>query len=170
MAAVKYLTREGGLQKLVSAVDVGGTTAQAGLIPALGAQGKLDISMIPTDSLMTNTTTVVAAEDLVANDYVNFFDDAGVGKARKADATQNRPAHGYVAKAAVLGDNVVAYISGMNKGVGLTVGVRYFLGTTGTPTATPDENTGSILQFLGVAVPIADGVGIQFEYDDYIQL
>lgn len=170
MSAAKYLTREGGLQKLEVTVQTGGAASDEGKIPSLNADGKIDLSMIPTDSLMTNTTTVQVAEDLAAGDYVNFFDDAGVGKVRKADATLSRPAHGYVIDAFVTGSNAVAYISGMCAGNGLTVGARYFLAAAGGVTSTPDEANGGILQFLGVAVPIANGVGIQFEYDDYIVL
>ena len=170
MTASKYLTRDAGMQKLVSAVDKGGTVGQSGAIPALDAKGKIDISMIPTDSLMTNTTVVLLGEDVKAGDYVNFYDDAGTATARKADASKGYAAHGYVQEDGVKGAMLTTVVSGMNVSAGLTCGVRYFLGTAGTTTSTPTENPGDIIQFLGVAVPATGGkVGIQFEYDDVIQ-
>lgn len=167
----KYLTRIAGAQKLVSMVDTGGTLEVAGQGVALDANGLISPSMFPVNALNATTVVVTAAEALTAFDYVNLFDDAGVNRVRKADASMERPAHGYVNDSAALGSNVTIHLAGMNKGLGLVIGTRYFLSSTvpGTVAAIPTETTGHIIQFLGVAVPMnATDMGIQFEYDDYI--
>lgn len=167
--ARKYLTRDPvtGIQKLAAGVALGGTAAEAGELVALNAAGKLDISMVPTDDLTASTVTLPAFEDLSDNMYVNLFSDAGVPKARKADATTGLPAHAFVAKGVTATSNAVVYLIGMNPSPGLIVGTRYFLGAGGNVTTAPTQLAGQVIQFLGVAVPVnATEVGIQFEYDD----
>lgn len=167
----KYLTRVAGAQVLVSTVSSGGTVAEEGAIVSLGANGLLNPNMIPVNALSTTNIVVEAAEALDAHSYINLFDDAGINKVRKADASQERPAHGYVELGVAAGSNATVQLTGMNKSIGLIIGTRYFLSSTtpGAVTAIPTEDVGHIIQFLGVAVPMnATDMGIQFEYDDYI--
>lgn len=167
----KYLTRENGVQKLASGTATGGVPEAEGKAVALGANGLIHPSMFPINALHATTIVVEASEAISESDYINLFDDAGVHKVRKADGSQERPAHGYVSEGVALGSNATVHLSGMNKGVGLTVGTRYFLSSTtpGSVLPVPTEAAGNIIQFLGVAVPMnATEIGIQFEYDDYV--
>jgi len=155
--AEKYLKfdRTTGRMKEVEATTTSSGTADAGKIVALGSDGKLDLSLMPA-GIEANTVILPAYESLNAGDFVNIFVDTdSTVKIRKADASTNKPAHGYVLTAVAAGENVTVYFDGHNTQLtGLTPGQVYFLSATtpGGVSATPPNTSGYIAQRLGVAV------------------
>ena len=153
--ADKYLKigTGGNLEEVEATVQSAGA-GNAGDIPALGADGKLDDTVMP-DGIGAETQVWAASEALSPNDVVNIFDDTGTTKCRKADATDaTKPGDGYVKAAVELGANATVYTDGYLPGSGLTVGSKYFLSadTPGTVTTTPPSGTGNIMQQIGKAV------------------
>lgn len=99
-----------------------------------------------------DTLTVEASENLDAGDFVNIFDDLGIGKCRKADNSNDRAAVGFVLAAVTSGNNATVYFEGTNTALaGMAPGARQYLGTAGDRTETPVSGSGTIHQFLGVA-------------------
>jgi len=152
--ADKYLKvgSTGNLEEVEATVQSAGE-GNAGDIPALGTNGKLDDTVMP-EGIGAETQVMPASEGLAANDVVNIYDDTGTTKCRKADATDaTKPAHGYVKAAVELGSNATVYTDGYLPGTTLTIGSKYFLSTTpGAITTTPPSATGNIAQCIGVAV------------------
>ncbi len=152
--AEKYLrvNSNGNLEEVEATVQSTGPS-DAGKIVALGADGKLDDTVMP-EGIGAEVIVVQAGEDLSANDVVNVYDNAGTITARKANATDNtKPAHGYVKNAATAGSNVSVYTDGFLEGSGFIPGSKYFLSTTGGQvTATPPSASGNVIQYIGVAV------------------
>lgn len=154
MAGKKFLTLESGKRVLGKSKQSSSGAADAGSIVALNSDGLIDPTMLQD----IDVTSVVSFEDLDSGDYVNLFDDGGVIKARKADNSNNRPAHGYVKSAAVAPAAVDVFFEGANANLsGLTRGARIYLGTAGDIIETPlDEsdvlNDGKLHQLLGVAI------------------
>lgn len=154
MAAKKYLARIAGRFKQIAAVVVSAGAANDGDLVALGADGKLDASLMPA-GFGQNTIPAVAAESLAAHDVVNLYNNAGTINVRKADATaEGKEANGFVTAAYALGASATVYtegniLSGMS---GLTPGARYYLSTTpGQVTAVPVSAAGNVDQCVGVA-------------------
>lgn len=102
-----------------------------------------------------------AYEDLDAGDVLNIFDDGGIAKVRKADASDNtKPAHCFCVDNAVGssflgGDTVRVFFISNEHAIGLaalTPGQRLYLSeTAGEMTATPPTGSGKVVQVLGVA-------------------
>ncbi len=157
MAGNKYMTLNGGKKTLIKGQQTSAGVADANKIPALDATGKLDPSLLPT-GVGPDLINVPSFENLDSGDYVNLFDDAGTVKARKADNSNNRPAHGYIAQTVTAPAAVNVFFEGANAGLsGLTEGARIYLGTTGDIIETPLDpdvpaNDGKLHQFLGVAI------------------
>lgn len=157
MAGKKYQTLVGGKKTLVKGQQTSAGVADADKIVALGANGKLDLSLLPT-GVGPDLINVPSFENLTSGDYVNLFDDGGTVKARKADNSNNRPAHGYVADTVVSPAVVNVFFEGANSNLsGLTEGARIYLGVTGGIIETPLDpdllaNDGKLHQFLGVAI------------------
>ena len=160
--ADKYLKvgSTGNLEEVEATVQSAGA-GNAGEIPALGEDGKLDDTVMP-DGIGAETQVMAASEALAENDVVNIYDDSGTTKCRKADATDaSKPAHGYVKAAVELGANATVYTDGYLPGTGYTVGSKYFLATTpGGVTTTPPSATNNITQEIGSAVSVT---AIKFE-------
>lgn len=138
----------------VEATVVSTGAPDSGKFVALGADGKLDNSVMPT-GIGADTKTLVASENLAAGDLVNVWDDAGTEKVRKADASNGRRAHGYVLASVTATNNATVYFEDTITGLsGLTRGAMYYLsgGTAGLATATAPSTTGHIVQEVGVAV------------------
>lgn len=152
MAGNKYMELVGGKKQLKAANDVSAGVADSGKVVALNAAGKIDPSML-TDQDVSN---VEAFENLAAGDYVNLFLDGGVIKARLADNSNDRPAHGYVDDTVTAASNVNVFFEGSNTNLsGLTIGTRQFLGTVGQTISTPLDPTvvtGDLHQLLGIAI------------------
>lgn len=151
MATAKYLARLAGKNKEV----IPAVTTAADSIVATGADGKLDISLMPV-GVGAEVRVMEAFENLTAGDFVNLFLSGGVIKARKADATTTgKPADGFVlANVTAPADATVFGLSNTNTALsGLTVGTRYWLSTTpGAVTAEPGPvAAGNFNQELGIA-------------------
>lgn len=99
-------------------------------------------------------TPFEASEDLEAGDLVNIWDDAGTPKARLADASEDRPADGFVLTDIDLGSPATVYSQGTNDQVsGLVGGVTQWLSAT-TPGGlqdTPPTGSGELVQRVGKA-------------------
>jgi len=149
-----YLDRIQGRLKEKSAIDVSNGASDAGKLIALGEDGRIHRSMIYEDVGVSNIS-LPAYEALIAGDFVNIFLDSGVPKVRKADASANKPAHGYVLSSVASGSTAIVYFDHQNtKLTGLTVGAYYFLSNTtaGTVMTACPTTTGHIMQIVGVAI------------------
>lgn len=100
---------------------------------------------------------LTASETLAAGDFVNFWSDGGTAKMRKADASDDRAADGYVLQAVASGDKGYAFVDGVNTAVtGLTVGPLY-LGESGAASSTA-AGAGSVVQSVGFATSATSAV------------
>jgi len=121
------------------------------------------------DSLLVSDTVlkhqlgrlyVVAFENLILGDLINLFSDAGILKARRANAASGsvRPAVGYCSTtngilAGARGECILS--QGLNTITGVAVGDRLFLSTSaGQATVTPPGGAGELEQFVGIGVAI----------------
>jgi len=148
------ITPSGQMQEKSSTTTSAGA-GDSGRIPALDPDGKLDVSMMPA-SVGLDTKVAQASENLSSGDFVNFWEETGTLKVRKADGSDpTKAAHGYVIDAYLSGENATVFLRGVNSQVsGISKGDRVYLSDVnpGEPTTTPVTTTGHILQFLGTAV------------------
>jgi hypothetical protein len=148
-----YLGTTGLAEKAATTASAG--VADAGKIVALGGDGLLDVSVMPT-GIGADTRVAVASENLNAGDLVNLYNNSGVITARKADATGGiaKQADGFVISAVSSGQNATVYFDGTITGLsGLTPGAIYYLSTTaGGITTTIPTTTGYIAQIAGKAL------------------
>lgn len=114
----KYLAVDltNGRFKQVPGTVTSSGAAQAGQLVALGADGKLDPSVVGSGSGaggdVQNTT---ATEALNAGDWVNLYNNSGSAAARKALAQDGtKPARGFVLVFVGAGSAVNVYLSGVN--------------------------------------------------------
>jgi hypothetical protein len=153
--AQKFITRDAD-GALVNAEVATVSTGSGSAGNAIGANssGHLDTTWLPP-GVGEDVEIVIAAENLSAGDFVNYFSDAGVFSARRADNSNGRQAEGFVTEAvAVAGQARVFHLGEVNSGLsGLTIGARYWLGTAGGVIAAPLANsaTGKLSQYLGRA-------------------
>jgi hypothetical protein len=167
--ADKYIKNNSGqLAEVEATVSSTGAT-EAGKIVALDGSGKLDVSTLPTG---IGATTKVAAttENLSAGNLVNLFNDSGTIKARKADASNGRRAHGFVLTGTTSPNNATVYLDGTITGLtGLTPGAAYYLSgsSAGAATATAPSTAGYISQEIGIALSDTE---INFEEQQPITL
>ncbi len=156
--AQRFMTLASGLRKLVEALVTSAGAADAGKIIATNAEGKLDTSLLPA-GIGANVQLVNASEALGAGKFVNLWNAGGTLKARLADNSNARQAHGFVKAAVSIGNPVEVYpldVSNTNM-TALVVGSRYYLDTAGGATATPLDptdvaNANKIHQYLGLAL------------------
>jgi len=159
--AQKFKTLQNGRDALKEATVVSSGVSNAGDVPALDSTGKLDITVMP-DGIGPDTKAMEATEDLSAGNYVNIFLSAGVQKVRLADASNDRPAHGYVKEAFLTGATAIVYFEGANDDLsGLTIGARYYLQTAGSASSAP--RTTGLHQFVGIAISATE---INTDIDD----
>lgn len=153
MAAKHYLALIAGkIQEVVATVTSAGA-ADDGKIVALDSSGRLDSSVMPV-GVGADTKTATASESLSAGDLVNFWNDTGTLKVRKADATATgKEADGFVLGAVSSGASATVYKAGTNTGVtGLTAATVYYLSTTaGSVTSTAPSGSGNVVQEVGKA-------------------
>jgi len=170
MAGDKYQTLVAGEQVLVAATVTSAGVANAGEILALGADGRIDQTVLPI-GVGPDIESIVASEALGAGDYVNIYDDTGTRKVRLADNSNGREAHGFVLSAFLVAATAVVYFEGPNNSAPTGVaGQRAYLGTAGGVLTTPLDpvtDDGSLHQFLGVYV---DTDVINTDIDDYVVL
>jgi hypothetical protein len=140
----RYRQNEG----LVTSAGAG----DAGKIPALDSGGKLDTTLMPA-GIGSATFTAASSENLAAGDFVNIYDNGGTINVRKADANNNRRAHGYVLAGVTSPASATIYYGDVNNQLSsLTVGVEYFLSETAGAVVTPAPTTaGDIVQRLGIS-------------------
>jgi hypothetical protein len=153
MAGEKFLQHDGsgGFQE-VEAVQTGGAPNADKILP-LDASGRVPANALPT-GVGADTQTIEASEALSAGDIVNIWEDTGVAKVRKADATTaGKEADGFVLAASSTGNTATVYFEGNNEQVsGLTPGLPVYLDTTaGGLTQTPPAASGNVVQSLGKA-------------------
>jgi hypothetical protein len=133
----------------VTAISQSAGIADANKIVATDSTGKIHISLMPT-GVESEATSVLTSEALSAGDFVNLYNASGTLTARKADASNNRPAHGFTLTAVPSGSATI-YQQGLNNALsGFTPGLTAYLGTTGAATTTaPSYVSGQIYQELG---------------------
>ncbi len=170
MAAKSFLRLVAGKIKAIQAVVTSAGVANDGDIVALDAAGRLDPSVMPV-GVGPDVTNLPSFENLTSGDYVNIFDDSGTVKARKADNSNGRAAHGYIKDTVVAPAAVNVFYEGANANLaGLTKGARIYLGVTGgiiEAPLVPITDAGKIHQFLGVAISPTE---VNTDIDDCIQL
>jgi hypothetical protein len=165
MSSSKFLTIINGVRSLVPAIAASAGAADANKVMMTGSDGKIDLSLMPT-GVGPAVSTIVASEALSAGDFVNIFNNAGTPNVRKADASNNRPAHGFLLAAAAANANASVYRSGANTAVtGLTAGVDYYLSASmaGLSTAIAPSTAGQFIQVLGTAT---SSTQLYFEFDE----
>ncbi|MDP2244005.1 hypothetical protein [Pseudomonas sp.] len=152
-----FLARVAGKTKQLFATVISSGAGSSGNIVALGADGRLDDSVLPV-GIGADTTQAVASETLGAGKFVNYHDNTGVFSVRLADNSNGRQADGYVLEEFASAATATVYpLDGTNAELtGLAIGARHWLGTAGGVTATPlDEtdtgNVNKISQYIGVA-------------------
>lgn len=149
----KYLQHDtaGGFRE-VEAVATGGA-GQANKIPALDLSGRLDATMMPT-GISAETSIIPAFGDLAAGDLVNVYNDDGVMRARKADASNSTaPANGFVLSAVADGANAIVYWGGLNnQRTSMTLGLHYLSTTAGLSNHVAPSTASNIVQRVGIAV------------------
>jgi hypothetical protein len=161
----KVLRRVNGQNQQYTPIVASAGAADAGKIPALGADGKLDPTLYNAGAGPASRA-IVASEAIAAGKLVNFYLNAGALNMRLADNSNGRPAHGYVLAAVASGATGAAYdLDGVNSQLtGLTIGATYYLGTAGgviTPALDATTATG-IDQKIGVALSATE-----LDTDDY---
>ena len=85
MAGEKFLQLVNGVPTGKAAIQASAGAGDAGKIPALDSQGRMDQSMMPV-GIAPETDTATASEALSAGDFVNLYNSSGL-KAHKADAS-----------------------------------------------------------------------------------
>ena len=163
MAADKYQTIVSGEQKLITGTVTSTGVTEAGKIVALGTDGKLDPTVMPT-GVAADVKNMVTSENLAAGDYVNVYSNAGVVTARLADQSNARPAHGFVTTSVTSPAPVNVYFEGVNSNrSGQTKGARQYLGTVGQSSESPF--TTGLHQYIGLAVSTTEA---DTEFTDYV--
>jgi hypothetical protein len=170
MTTKKFLTVVSGTTTLTEAPSSSAGAGDANKLIATNSSGLLDTTFLPP-GVELQTVLLPTSETLTAGDFVNIFSNSGDPTARKADASNARPAHGYVLTGVTSPANATVYLSGRNTAVtGATVGTVFLSATTAggfssTSPATPGANV--ILQRLGNAI---SATAIVFENDSFIAL
>lgn len=152
--ADKYIKQDAGQLAEVEGLVTSQGSQDAGKIVALDSSGKLDQSMMPS-GIGADTEVMASSENLSAGDLVNIWNDSGTRKARKADASNGRRAHGFVLAGTTSPNNATVYLSGDITGLtSLTPGAAYYLSgaTAGASTSTAPSTAGYLSQEIGIAV------------------
>ena len=153
MAAKKFLRLVNGVLTEIFGVQTSAGAVNAGDLVSLDDSGRIDNSMMPV-GIGADTATVTASETLAAGDWVNVWNDAGMARVRKADATTaGKEAHGFVLAAVTSGNPATVYFEGTNTQVtGQTPGPVYLQTTAGAGGTTIPSASGNVVQQIGVAV------------------
>lgn len=137
---------------IVNATVTSAGAADADKIPQLGGDGRLDASVLPV-GIGADVAIIEASEALAAGDEVNIWNDAGAFKVRKADATvAGKESQGFVLSAFALGTPATVYFEGTNTAkTGLTPGVQFLSTTAGQVQAAAPTGAGQVVQRVGFA-------------------
>lgn len=150
--AAKYLKNNSGQLAEVEATVSSTGVSEAGKIVALDNSGKLDSTVMPS-GIGAQTQAMPCSETLTAGNLINIYDNAGTTTARKADCSNGRRAHGFVLSGFTSGATATVYLDDSLTGLSsLTVGVPYYLSTTGAVSSTAPTTSGYISQEIGIAV------------------
>jgi hypothetical protein len=152
MAGDKYLYVNAGTVTEKASLQTSAGAGDAGKIPALDTNGRIDNSMMPV-GIGADTASITTSEALAAGDLVNIWNSTGA-KARKADASAaGKEAHGFVLAAVSSGAAATVYFEGTDTQVtGLTPGAQFLSATTpGAATLTAPSGTGQVVQRVGFA-------------------
>jgi hypothetical protein len=154
MPADQYLTLKNGRDTLIPATQVSTGSNEGGDLVALGDNGYLDLSLMPPEVLKNNVKRFNTTEALAPGKYVNIFSpSAGVFNVRLADATNDRPAHGFVKTTYAANALAEVYFEGTNTGLsGLAAGRVYLAAAGGITQTPPTKATYAISQYLGTAI------------------
>lgn len=153
MAGQTFLVLDDTGQALaeVAATQAGGS-GNENKVPALGTDGRLAASMLPT-GVAPEVKVGNAFENLAANALVYFKTDGTVANATAA--VSGKYATGWVSGAVTAGDPATVQMEGSITGLtGLTIGAPYFLSSTtaGGITTTAPTASGTLWQQVGVAL------------------
>lgn len=154
MAANKYIALVAGKFQEVFGLVTSAGVGDANKIVALDSTGHLDLTVLPV-GVGPDTQSIVTSENLAAGDLVNVYNNAGVLNARKADATADKEANGFVIASSTTPAANTVYFNGLDAfQTGFTPGDRLFLSATtpGKASATPATGTGQYSQQVGFAV------------------
>lgn len=167
MSVLNFLRYLNGNPAEATALQVSTGVGDANKIVATNAGGTLDETLMPP-SVTLQVKAIPASEDLAAGQLVNLWDDTGTIKARLADASNSRPAHGYVKAGALTGANAMVYLEGVNDQLsGLSPG-DVWLDDAGAVTQTaPASGSGGISQLVGTALSATE---LDFEKEQPIGL
>ena len=170
MATTKFLSLVlGRITEIVPEVISQGISS-AGKLLALGADGRLDASVMPI-GIGQNTQTATAVDSIPAGSVVSLFNNSNTTFMRRADGTSvGKEAHAFVKEAVAQNALGTAYLPGnvLTGLTSLTPGLRYYLSTTpGTVQATPLSATGNVHQLIGVA---SNTTSLIFEPEEPITL
>lgn len=154
MPGKTFLRLVAGVISEIRGLQTSAGAGNAGDLVALDDTGRIDTSMMPV-GIGAETKAAPASENLAAGDVVNFWNDSGTMRARKADATTaGKPTDGFVLAAVTSGATATVYTDGINtQRTGLTAGQDVFLQTTaGGVGHTVPSATGNVVQRIGKAV------------------
>ncbi len=129
-----------------------GGSGSAYNVPALNANGQLDVTMLPT-GVGPDTQTLPATEGISAGALVNVWSSSGTVSVRNADgSTSGKEADGFVLAAVASGSQATVYLTGLNTAVsGLAPGLGYLSDTTVGAVASVGATTaGHTYQQVGV--------------------
>ena len=160
--ADKFLQHVNGVIAEKQAITSSSGVVDGGKIIALDSTGKMDQSLMPV-GIGADEVTAIASESLSAGTLVNLWDDTGTLSARKADASNNRRANGFVNDAKSTGQSVSVYLEGsVTNLVGIVPGNPYYMSetTAGAVSATAPTTAGYLSQEVGYGV---QGTAISFE-------
>lgn len=166
--ASKFLALVSGrIREIVATVTSAGASDD-GKVVALGADGRLDQSLMPV-GLGADTKIITASENLSASDLVNVWNSGGQFRVRKADATAaGKEASGFVLASVTSGLPAVVYFEGTITGLGGLLPTRMYLSTSpGVATDIPPSNSGNVVQYIGNTVSTTE---IAFESSEGIIL
>lgn len=165
MPGQKFLKQVNGVITEQEALQTSAGAADAGKVPGLDANGRLDNSMMPV-GIGADTKVITTSEALSAGDWVNIWNSTGA-KARKADASTQKEVHGFVLSAVASGGSATVYFEGTNNMVTAQTPGQVFLGNAGAGVAAAPTAAGSIVQRVGVAVSTTE---VNFERSQPIVL
>lgn len=137
---------------ILNAILTSAGAGSSGALPALDSTGRLDSTFMPV-GVTVEALSVTASEAIAAGDFVNLHNSSGL-KARRADASNGRPAHAFALAGISNGGTGTVYLEGVNTQLsGRTPGATLYLSgsTPGAVTETAPSTSGYIVQQLGVA-------------------
>jgi hypothetical protein len=129
---------------------LGAAESGADVVLKTGANGRLSDAVMPV-GIGTDAVSLTASEAIGVGNLVNVWSDAGTFKVRKADASNNRPAHGFVKDAVAQDAVALVYWEGTNDGVTGLADARVFLDVLPGKVTTTAPTGNIILQEVGTA-------------------